>query len=114
MSSLGELLPRAEKIACLNDQLRKNHEDGRIMLTAGVRAMGVGAPVLLDALAKFDAFDVDNDPHGERDFGHLEVGGEDLLWKIDYYEPSLLFLSADPADPNITVRVLTLMLASEY
>jgi len=37
-----------------------------------------------------------------------------MFWKIDYYDRSLEYGSNDPADPSQTVRVLTIMLASEY
>ena len=39
---------------------------------------------------------------------------ERIFWKIDYYDPSLDFGSEIPSDPAQTVRVLTIMLASEY
>ena len=111
----AEGVPRAEKIARLNDALRKSGNGGRIMVTRGVRAtpdFDTGA--LLAALAAYDAFDADNDPHGERDFGDLMLGGTTLLWKVDYYSLDLQYASPDPADPLVTVRVLTVMLESEY
>jgi Protein of unknown function (DUF3768) len=37
-----------------------------------------------------------------------------IFWKIDYFAPDMESGSADPADPKQTVRVLTIMLASEY
>ena len=62
----------------------------------------------------FDSFTEDNDPHGERDFGAFEHEGQRIFWKIDYYDRSLTYGSENPADPQQTVRVLTIMLASEY
>jgi hypothetical protein len=71
-------------------------------------------PTILDAVAKFDTFDESNDPYGEHDFGALEIEGERLFWKIDYYDRNLSAHSPDPADPSVTTRVLTIMLADEY
>jgi hypothetical protein len=62
----------------------------------------------------FDAFDADNDPYGEHDFGAFDVAGERLFWKIDYYNLTLDGGSPDPANPDQTRRVLTIMLVSEY
>ncbi len=68
----------------------------------------------LAAVAGFERFDADNDPHGEHDFGALSVEGHRLLWKVDCYDSTLTAGSPDPADPAVTTRVLTLMLAKEY
>jgi hypothetical protein len=62
----------------------------------------------------FDSFTPDNDPYGEHDFGAFEHEGQRIFWKIDYYAPDMEHGSEDPADPKQTVRVLTIMLASEY
>ena len=107
--------PRAEVIASLNDQLRKTGVGGTIMITQNVRRLaGYDAEALAAALANYDEFDCDNDPHGERDFGDLTLFGTDLLWKVDYYDLDLKFGSDDPADPGVTHRVLTVLLASEW
>ena len=86
------------------------------MVTRGVRALpGFKVTTLLLMLQTTNGFDEDNDPHGERDFGDLEWhDGSSLLWKIDYYDRDWLYLSPDPADPIVTQRALTVMLASEY
>ena len=113
--SFARPIPRGEKIARLNDDLRKRGRGGHIMVTRGVRAIAdFDARALVAALAAYDAFDPDNDPHGERDFGDLQIGGEDLLWKIDYYDSHYQYASSDPADASITIRVLTVMLSNEY
>jgi hypothetical protein len=107
--------PRGEAIARLNDQLRKTLSGGHIMVTRGARGLrGFTASELAQALAAHNTFDVQNDPLGERDFGDLELFGATLLWKIDYYDPRLEYASSDPADPQQTVRVLTVMLETEY
>jgi hypothetical protein len=108
-------VPRAEQIARLNDELRKKARGGVIVVTRGVRDMATFCPFqLLNALARYDAFDPDNDPHGERDFGDLELDGTSLLWKIDYYDNDREYSSPDPADPSVTQRVLTVMLPEEW
>lgn len=108
-------VPRAEQIARLNDQLRRTGQGGRIMVTRGVRGLpDFSTMELLMALANYNGFDADNDPHGERDFGDLDCLGAELLWKIDYFDPSLDYGSDDPANPDVTVRILTVMLAEEY
>ena len=113
--SCAPTLPRAEAIARLNDQLRKNGTGGQVVLTQAVAALpDYDVLVLLSALAEYNAFDVDNDPHGERDFGDIQVFGTDLLWKIDYYDLKLEYGSPDPADAEATIRVLTVMLESDY
>ena len=37
-----------------------------------------------------------------------------IFFKIDYYDADLLNLSPDPANPALTCRVMTIMLAEEY
>jgi hypothetical protein len=106
---------RTARIAELNDALRRHGTNGKIVMTRGViETVGGQLPDLLKAVAAFDAFDGDNDPHGERDYGSVEFDGHDVLWKIDYYDPRLEFGSEDPSDPAVTLRVLTMMLSSEY
>jgi hypothetical protein len=107
---------RTAKIAALNDALRRTRRGGHLMATSGVLALG--GPVELDEIfatvGAFDDFSKDNDPHGERDFGAFEYGGKRLFWKIDYYDRDLIYGSPDPADPTVTARVLTVMLAEDY
>lgn len=106
---------RAQQIAQLNDKLRKTGLGGAIMVTRGVRALPAFDPVrLMAALAAFDCFDDDYDPHGEHDFGDVELGGTGLLWKVDYYDDDLRYASPDPADAAVTKRVLTVMLPEEW
>lgn len=108
-------VPRAEAIARLNDKLRTTCRGGHIMVTRGVSTLdGFAASELMIALRDYDGFDVDNDPHGERDFGDLTLWGEDLLWKVDYYDTTMQYGSPDPADERVTTRVMTVMLACEY
>lgn len=105
----------AERIRALNDALRTTLQGGKVMMTAGVNALD--PRMVARALSKmrgFDLFTEDNDPHDEHDFGSFEIDGRKFFWKIDYYDRKLEFGSEDPADPEKTARVLTLMLAEEY
>ncbi|WP_254601848.1 DUF3768 domain-containing protein [Sphingomonas bacterium] len=86
-----------------------------MIVTRSVAAMGQDSlNAIFAALRSFDAFDADNDPHGEHDMGSLEMGDVSLLWKIDYYDRALQYASPDPSNPAVTTRVLTIMLAEEY
>ena len=82
-----------------------------------------------ELIETFDAFTPDNNPYGERDFGAIYRGRdgrwtaanpaqgdpvETVFWKIVAYDRALQFGSDDPANPAVTRRVLTIMLASEY
>ena len=55
-----------------------------------------------------------NDDAGEHDFGSFEFCGETIFWKIEYYDLDFQMHSLDPSDPNITARVLTILLGHEY
>lgn len=104
-----------DRIRTLNDQLRQNLRDGRAVMTTGVAALGSEAVQrLVQTIAIFDDFCTANDPHGEHDFGQFDFDGVSVMFKIDYFDKDLNFHSPDPADPAVTERVITLMLAEEY
>ena len=110
-----DLAARTARIAALNDALRRHRTGGRLFLTPGVVALGGDAMLaVLKAVASFTAFGEDNDPYGEHDFGAFSHAGTRLFWKIDYHGRDLQSGSPDPADPAVTTRVLTIMLAEEY
>lgn len=50
----------------------------------------------------------------EHDFGAFDFIGDRVFWKIDYFDKSLAYGSENPADPEVTERVMTVMLASDY
>ena len=99
----------------LNDAFRTTFEGGRVLITAGVGALPpILACEVLQKVRTFTDFTPDNDPYGEHDFGSFELAGHTFIWKIDYYDKSITFGSEDPADPEQTTRVLTIMLAEDY
>ena len=125
----GAVLSRAERIARLNDLARRAMGIACVVVaTEGIWALSeADQSRLRELLETFDAFTPDNDPYGERDFGAIYQGLDGVwstlrpvdvavtvFWKIDAYDRDLRFASEDPADPTVTRRVLTIMLASEY
>jgi hypothetical protein len=105
----------ADRIRLLNDNFRTTFVGGQVVMTRGVAELPLGdkARVVL-AVQTFADFNTDNDPHGEHDFGNFELAGENYFFKVDYYSPDLKGGSEDPADPEKTTRVLTIMRADEY
>lgn len=106
---------KVARIRALNDRLRCTGVGGMIMQTSGVHDLGEDLVTrVAQAVIKFDDFTANNDPYQEHDFGAVEVDKHRIFWKIDYYGNDMETGSPDPADPSITKRVLTIMLASEY
>ena len=105
-----------KKIAELNDLCRKAMGvAGRVYQTSGISALPeADRSAIFEKVEMFNDFTPDNDPHKERDFGAFEHNGSRIFWKIDYYATTMTKGSEDPSDPKQTVRVLTIMLASEY
>lgn len=110
-----ESLSRKQKIARLNDNLRIYGQGGMILATRGIQALDENLSFrIAQAIREFDDFKPENDPYGEHDFGAVEVDGVRCFWKIDYYDLDLKMHSPDESDPNVTQRVMTVMLAEEY
>src|SRR5687767_478041 len=104
-----------QKTRALNDELRQHLLGGLAVMTPGVVALGPDAvDRIVKTIAVFDDFCNANDPHEEHDFGSFEAEGEIIMFKIDYFDTSINLHSPDPADPSVTERVITIMLASEY
>jgi len=107
----GQGMAPAERIRDLNDELRKTGFGGKTYLTRGL--IEKGADFIAKATAavrSFDAFTNDNDPWQEHDCAMLDVDGETVIFKIDYYDLNMEYGSPDPADSKVTRRVLTIML----
>ena len=106
---------KKRRIRALNTQLRRTLQGGRITSTPGFYHLG--GPLrerFFQAISDFNEFNPDNDPFDEHDFGKVDIEGVTVFWKIDYYDIDLMGHSPDPSSPEVTQRVLTLMLASEY
>ena len=64
------------KMAFLNDGLRRTFARGKVVMTAGVAALPEEELTqVLERVRHFDEFTTDNDPHGEHDFGNVELAG---------------------------------------
>jgi hypothetical protein len=106
---------KSDRIRVLNDNFRSTLIGGRVVVTPAVQELSPEAnAALLIAVRSFSNFTKDNDPHGEHDFGTIELEGQTWFFKIDYYAPDLDGGSEDPADPETTLRVMTIMRADEY
>jgi len=106
---------RTAAIRAVNDAFRQDLRGGKLLLTSGVMAHTDGrVAALLLAIAALDVFDADNDPYGEHDFGSLTYMGQPVFWKIGYYDLDLKYGSPDPANPDVTRRAMTIMMAWEY
>ena len=104
-----------DRIRMLNDELRQHLLGGGAVMTPGIAALGQDAVQrLVQTIATFDDFCTANDPHGEHDFGAFEIDDHKLFFKIDYFDSTFNQCSPDPADPTVTERVITIMLAEEY
>ena len=131
-AALANAREQTARIARLNDMARQAMGVAcTAVATVGFRSLSASDQSRVRELIEtFDAFDEDNDPYGERDFGTIYQLGdgrwtterprlcdderERVFWKLDYYDRELMFGSEDAANPAVTRRVLTIMLADEY
>ena len=131
-AALAAAREQTARIARLNDMARQAIGVAcTAVATVGFRSLpNADQSQVRELIETFDAFDEDNDPHGERDFGCVyqlcdgrwtterprvrDDERERVFWKFDYYDRDLRFGSEDAANPAVTRRVLTIMLADEY
>ena len=108
---------QTDQIRALNDDLRRHLSSNSelALMTPGIAALGKDAvDRIVLTVATYDDFCHANDPHEEHDFGSFEADGKLIFFKIDYYDRTLTYHSPNPADPSLTKRVITIMLADEY
>jgi len=110
-------------IAALNDQFRSDpgkYQKHRVVMTASVAALYQSyRDSLMRQVRAFSDFNEENDPFNEHDFGSIDFLNTKYFWKIDYYDRKSFLTdtqygSDDPANDDVTTRVLTVMEASEY
>jgi hypothetical protein len=103
-------MSRRETIIALNDGLRKTFKGGRVQMTPAVYNLD---PQLrgraLWAMARYNRFSEDS----EHDWGVMIFAGYSFEWHIEYRSADGTGLSPDPADPEKTLRVLTLYVAED-
>src|SRR5580693_352284 len=106
---------KTAQIRALNDELRQRLTGGMAVMTPGIAALGQEAVArIFKTIEVYDNFCHANDPHEEHDIGAFDADGHRVFFKIDYFDSSLPVHSPDPSDPNVTKRVITIMLAEEY
>jgi hypothetical protein len=106
---------KTAQIRALNDEMRQRLIGGMAVMTPGIAALGPEAVArIVKTIEVYDDFCHANDPHEEHDFGAFDADGKRIFFKIDYYHESMTVHSPDPSDPNVTKRVITIMLAEEY
>lgn len=102
-------------IAILNDKFRKSFIGGEVLLSAGIAAMSSEDKAnIISMVQNFHDFTPSNDVYGEHDFLSIDYNGNKIFAKIDYYDLNYEFMSENPANPDITNRVLTILLSCEY
>jgi hypothetical protein len=89
----------------LNDQLRRTFKHGRVQMTPSVYELDARLRGrAFDLLTRYDNFD----EQSEHDQGVFIFGGYSFEWQIEYRSKSGTGVSPDPANPEMTFRVLTL------
>ena len=103
------------KTRTLNDEFRRHLTGGTAVITQGIAALGADAVArIIQTIATYDAFCKANDPYEEHDFGAFEAEGAQIFFKLDYFDLEMCHHSPDPANPAVTRRVMTVMLAEEW
>ncbi|TXN27499.1 DUF3768 domain-containing protein [Methylobacterium sp. WL19] len=106
---------RTDRVRALNDAFRRSFAGGHVMLSRGIATLPEERRREAEAVVQsFATFSVADDPYGQHDFGAFDLAGQRCFWKIDTYDRVMVGHSPDPADPAVTVRILTIMLAAEY
>lgn len=100
---------KAEIARDLNDAFRKTFVGGIVVIERDLAGMKPEVKArVMEAVRDYTGFDSENDPDGDHRSGAVKIGLDQFSWKIEYYNRTLSNPSVDPADPNVTARVLTI------
>lgn len=122
LDSIPDFPETAPTIAQLNDRCRtsltttEQIPNFRVVVTRGIASLPTkDSDAISVAIRDYAGFTAEDDPYGEHYFGVITTSwGVRVFWKFDYFDLQMEFGSENPRDPNVTIRVLTIMLAEEY
>ena len=108
------------RIAALNDRVRQGLDPtARIVITAACAAAlarddaAASLRAQGELLMAIDACAFAAEERAERRRGEVMFAGRPIRFAIDYYDRALAWGSEDPADPEVTTRVMTIMLPED-
>lgn len=111
---------REETIAHLNDRVRLGQDPtARMLITRACLATfasedtGDGLRAQVGLVRAVRAFQFSGAEAAERNRGSFRFQGSEVFFAIDYYDRELTYGSEDPADPDVTTRVLTIMVRED-
>ncbi len=114
----------AKIVAAQNDAFRKASlglavdgaiPSGQVVMTQGiVQQTDAFKHTLFAAIAAYDTFNEESDPYGWHEMGVIEIAGETVWFKLDLYDSDYHYGSPDPTNLEVTRRVMTILLPSEY
>ena len=98
-------MDRRARIIDLNDQLRTTFKGGQVRMMPSVYQLDARlCGRALCVMARSPKFD----HRGDHDWGHFVFAGYMFEWRVEYRSKDSDGVSSDPADPDQTLRVLTL------
>jgi len=62
---------------------------------------------ICEKVETFNSFALDNDPHGEHDFGAFEHAGHKIFWNFDYYDRASFGTGRDMGSEDPTRRPMS-------
>ena len=105
---------KAERLRALNDQLRTTFIGGTVMITKGIEAIPFAKRKrILEQVRSFGAFDAENDPTASMIARSSKPRANASCSRSTIPIARCGFIRRS-ADPAVTARILTIMLASEY